>query len=116
MKLSDDCKKKCQIFTPKTNVKELLDWVGYSENLYGKKIIEPSCGQGNILVDVVERYILDSLKNNYSKNEIKNGLSQDIYGIEYDKKHYDKCIDNINNVIKNTVLIMWIGIYIVKIL
>ena len=100
MKLSDDCKKKCQIFTPKTNVKELLDWVGYSENLYGKKIIEPSCGQGNILVDVVERYILDSLKNNYSKNEIKNGLSQDIYGIEYDKKHYDKCIDNINNVIK----------------
>ena len=100
MKLSDDCKKKCQIFTPKTNVKELLDWVGYSENLYGKKIIEPSCGQGNILVDVVERYILDSLKNNYSKNEIKNGLSQDIYGIEYDKKHYDKCINNINNVIK----------------
>ena len=100
MKLSDDCKKKCQIFTPKNNVKELLDWVGYSENLYGKKIIEPSCGQGNILVDVVERYILDSLKNNYSRKEIKKGLSQDIYGIEYDKKHYDKCIDNINSIIK----------------
>lgn len=100
MNLSADCKKKCQIFTPENNVKELLDWVGYSENLYGKKIIEPSCGQGNILIDVVERYILDSLNNNYSKKEIKRGLSQDIYGIEYDKKHYDKCIDNINNIIK----------------
>lgn len=100
MNLSDDCKKKCQIFTPKNNVKELLDWVGYNENLYGKKIIEPSCGQGNILVDVVERYILDSLNNDYSIKEIKRGLSQDIYGIEYDKKHYDKCIDNINSIIK----------------
>lgn len=37
MNLSDDCKKKCQIFTPKNTVKELLDWVGYNENLYGKK-------------------------------------------------------------------------------
>lgn len=51
MQMSDDCKKKCQIFTPEENVKELLNWVGYNKDLYGKKVIEPSCGQGNILID-----------------------------------------------------------------
>lgn len=100
MKLSDDCKKKCQIFTPENNVKEMLDWIGYKENLYGKKIIEPSCGQGNILIEVVKRYIVDCLNNNYSKEDIRKGLSQDIYAIEYDFKHYKKCIDNINEVLK----------------
>lgn len=100
MKLSDDCKKKCQIFTPENNVKEMLNWVGYKEKLYGKKIIEPSCGQGNILIEVVERYIVDCLNNNYSKEDIKKGLSQDIYAIEYDLKHYNKCIDNINQILK----------------
>ena len=100
MQMSDDCKKKCQIFTPEKNVKEMLDWIGYNENLYGKKIIEPSCGQGNILIDVIERYIVDSQNNNYTKEEIRKGLSQDIYAIEYDKKHYNKCIDNINKILE----------------
>lgn len=100
MQMSDDCKKKCQIFTPKDNVKEMLDWVGYNKNLYGKKIIEPSCGQGNILVDVIERYIIDSINNNYTREKIRKGLSQDIYGIEYDQLHYSKCMDNINKILR----------------
>ena len=45
--------KKCQVFTPNDYVKELLDSVGYIDNLYGKKILENSCGDGNILVEVV---------------------------------------------------------------
>lgn len=99
MQMSDDCKKKCQIFTPENIVKEMLDWLGYKENLYGKKVIEPSCGQGNILINVIERYIVDSINNNYTKEEIRKGLSQDIYAIEYDRKHYNKCIDNINKIL-----------------
>jgi len=100
MQMSDDCKKKCQIFTPQKNVKEMLDWLGYKKDLYGKKIIEPSCGQGNILTNVIERYIVDSINNGYSKEEIRKGLSQDIYAIEYDLKHYYKCLDNINKILK----------------
>lgn len=41
--------KKCQVFTPENYVKELLDGVGYTHELYGKKILENSCGDGNIL-------------------------------------------------------------------
>ena len=46
--------KKCQVFTPENYVRELLDSVGYTHNLYGKKILENSCGDGNILVAVVQ--------------------------------------------------------------
>lgn len=46
--------KKCQIFTPENYVIELLDSVGYTENLYGKKILENSCGDGNILAIIVQ--------------------------------------------------------------
>ena len=47
--------KKCQVFTPENYVRELLDSVEYTEHLYGRKILENSCGDGNILVAVVQR-------------------------------------------------------------
>lgn len=99
MQMSDDCKKKCQIFTPEENVKELLNWVGYNKDLYGKKVIEPSCGQGNILMEVIERYILDCLNKKYSKDKIREGLARDIYAIEYDPAHYTICLDNVNSIL-----------------
>ena len=96
--------KKCQVFTPENYVKELLDSVGYTEHLYGKKILENSCGDGNILVVIVQRYIDDCVANGYSKTRIKNGLARDIYGVEIDPKQYQKCIDNLNAVLqKNNI-------------
>ena len=34
----------CKIFTPIEYVKELLDVIGYKDQLYGKSILENSCG------------------------------------------------------------------------
>ena len=82
--------KKCQVFTPENYVIELLDSVGYTHNLYGKKILENSCGDGNILVAVVQRYIDDCKENGLSRTRIKNGLAKDIYGIEIDEEQYKK--------------------------
>ena len=93
--------KKCQIFTPKNYVRELLDSVGYTYNLYGKRILENSCGDGNILVAVVQRYIDDCRANGLSRTKIKNGLARDIYGIEIDKEQYDKCINNLDEVLES---------------
>ena len=42
--------KKYQVFTPRNSVKELLNSVGYCKNIVDKKILENSCGDGNILV------------------------------------------------------------------
>lgn len=92
--------KKCQVFTPENYVRELLDSVGYTHNLYGKRILENSCGDGNILVEVVQRYIDDCRENGLSRTKIKNGLAKDIYGIEIDKEQYKKCINNLNDVLK----------------
>lgn len=92
--------KKCQIFTPENYVRELLDSVVYTKHLYGKKILENSCGDGNILVAVVQRYIDDCLENGFSKTQIKNGLANDIYGIEIDSEQHKKCIANLNEVLQ----------------
>ena len=96
--------KKCQVFTPENYVKELLDSVGYTKHLYGKKILENSCGDGNILVAVVQRYIDDCIINGLSKTLIKDGLERDIYGVELDSEQYQKCIANLNDILqKNNI-------------
>lgn len=88
--------KKCQVFTPVGYVKELLDGVGYTNNLYGRKVLENSCGDGNILLAIVERYIDDARTSGISNEEIGVGLSRDIYGVEIDPVQHDKCIRNLD--------------------
>jgi len=90
--------KKCQVFTPTLNVIELLNIVNYSSNLYGKKVIENACGDGNILTEIIKRYIEDALNNGIGINKIRHGLENDIYGAEIDKIHYKKCLQNLDNV------------------
>lgn len=92
--------EKCQVFTPENYVKELLDSSGYINNLYGKKLLENSCGDGNILTAAVERYIIDCVTNGFSKKQIAIGLERDIYGIEIDPKQYEKCIKKLNDVLQ----------------
>lgn len=98
--MEEDYRNLCQVFTPTQNVKELLDWCGYTKDLYGKKIMENSCGDGHILQEVVKRYIEECIKDGKKYDEILIGLENDIYGIEYDPKQYDKCKKNLNNILK----------------
>ena len=98
--MNKDYRKSCQVFTPQRIVEQLLDWCCYKENLYGKKVMENSCGEGHILKEVVRRYIGDSITKNISKDKIKNGLENDIYGIECDKEKYNICLETINKVAK----------------
>lgn len=86
-------KEKCQIFTPDDVVKKMLDHLGYTHNLYGKTILESSCGDGQFLKEIVRRYIEDSKNRRLSRTKIKNGLSRDIFGIELDPVRYQECVD-----------------------
>lgn len=88
--------EKCQVFTPEDYVEKLLDSIGYNQNLYGKSILENSCGDGNILKLIVKRYIYDCRNQNISKLEIMKGLQNDIWGIEVDIKQLEKCRENLN--------------------
>ncbi|WP_242223158.1 Eco57I restriction-modification methylase domain-containing protein [Bacillus cereus group sp. BfR-BA-01380] len=90
--------KKCQVFTPPKVVSDMLDRVGYISNLYGKKVIENACGDGNVLIEIVRRYIEDCLCEDMPVGKIKIGLQLDIYGAEIDAIHYSNCIKNLNSI------------------
>lgn len=92
--------KKCQIFTPDGYVKKLLDCIQYCENIYDKNILENSCGDGNILAVIVERYIDDAKAHGLSNQQIKKGLSKHIYGVEIDPEQYKKCLQKLNSLAK----------------
>lgn len=94
----ENINSECQVFTPHNIVVEMLNKVGYIEKLYGKKVLENSCGDGAFLVEIVDRYIIDCLKQNYSKDMIVYGLENDIYGNEIDEKHKVNCVENLNRV------------------
>ena len=85
----------CKVFTPKEYVEELLDAVEYRENLYGQRVLENSCGDGNILMGVVRRYISSCRTDGRTDEEIRTGLERDICGVELEKFHADKCRENL---------------------
>ncbi len=87
---------KCQVFTPQNYVKELLDSVGYCQDIVNKTILENSFGDGNILVEIVKRYIKEAKKLEYSDEKIKKGLEKDVYGFEIDENQFKKCIYKLN--------------------
>lgn len=88
--------KKCQVFTPKNYVNRILDSVGYMENLYDKNVLENSCGDGNVIVAVAERYIDDARKSGISDDEISDGLSKHIIGVELDPVRCEECLKRLN--------------------
>ena len=91
---------KCQVFTPPEYVKKLLDVVGYRNNLYGKKVAENSCGDGNVLIEIVKRYIKSCLKSNMTINDIRVGLQNDIWAAEIDAKHIENCKNRLNKLVE----------------
>lgn len=89
----------CKVPTPKKYVEFLLDYSGYVGNVYGKRILENSCGTGNVLVEIVERYIKSSLENNISKSRIVKGLERDVEAYEIDSLSVSICIERLNLVL-----------------
>lgn len=92
--------RSCQIPTPNEYVKIMLDEAGYLTNLAGKRVLENSCGEGNILAEIVRRYISDCKKQGLSAEQIQQGLMHDIVGYEVDQACVDVCIEKLNAILK----------------
>lgn len=93
-------KDKCQIFTPKEQVSKMLDSALYTKDLYGKRFLENSCGNGEILIQAVVRYIEDCKKRRFSKKKIKLGLETDFFAYEVDNKRIEECKIRLDEVTK----------------
>lgn len=84
--------KRCQVFTPPEYAEKLIDLIGYRENLVGKKVLENSCGDGNILIMIVKRYLEDCIKKGLTAESIKKSIEKDITAYEIDQDHLQACI------------------------
>ncbi|MEO5297088.1 Eco57I restriction-modification methylase domain-containing protein [Enterococcus cecorum] len=93
--------EKCHVFTPAHIVNKMLDEVNYTEKLYGKTFLENSCGDGQILCEAINRYIIDCKNEGYSDENIILGLERDFLAIEFDKANYEKCIENLDALSKS---------------
>lgn len=91
-------KAKCQIFTPTEIVTQMLDLADYRSQLVGKTILENCCGDGQFLVQIVERYIIDATQNGLSASDIALGLERDIFAYEIDKKLIEDCKNRLDAV------------------
>lgn len=88
--------KKCQVFTPSEYATKMLDIAGYEKDIVGKKVLENSCGDGNILLNIVERYFKECFKKKMTHMSIINAVESDITAYEIDSKHIKICIDRLN--------------------
>lgn len=91
--------KDCQIFTPKDTVIYMLDLIDYHKGIFGKTVIDNSCGHGSFLVEVVQRFVTDGIQQNISKAKIKNALQKCVWGCDIDEKCVEICIDNLNTTV-----------------
>ena len=89
-------KENCSVFTPDIIVEQMLDLLGYTENLYGHRILENSCGDGAFLSVVVRRYIADCREQELDNDEIKQGLERDIWGYEINPETAACCVLRLN--------------------
>ena len=101
--------ENCQVFTPENIVAEMLDIAEYKMDLYGKKVLENSCGDGRILSQIVYRYISDCKIKKYSIDKIRRGLMNDIVGFEIDEKQAEECRKNLDAIASqfNVLNVQW---------
>ncbi|MDR2962288.1 MAG: N-6 DNA methylase [Bacteroidales bacterium] len=96
-------KKFGQVYTPNFVVCKILDDVGYnSPKMLGKTIIDPACGDGRFLTEIVKRIVALSPQNELQKN------LECVYGWDIDEHAISECITNLNHLITDkNVDIQW---------
>jgi type I restriction-modification system DNA methylase subunit len=89
-----------QVYTPEFIVCKILDDVGYnSPEILGKTIIDPACGDGRFLGEIVKRIVKFSPENDLKKN------LECVFGWDVDEIAIIECRKNLENLTKGNILI-----------
>lgn len=85
-----------KIYTPDFIVEKILDEIGYNktENIVGKRILDPSCGDGRFILKIAER-IIEFVPSELLKESLEN-----IYGWDIDKQAIDLTIEKLNRLVQ----------------
>lgn len=84
------------VYTPPWIVELILDSIEYKNNIYDKKIVDPSCGKGSFLTIILERFLEDCIQNKLSLNEISRDLQNNIFGFDIDANAVNECKIHLN--------------------
>ena len=99
----DQQKTLGQVYTPAFIVNKMLDDIGFVGNeILGKTILDPACGDGRFLCEVAKRIIAISDKENLAQNLEK------IYGWDIDNEAIRYCLENLNMLIEGeNISVKW---------
>lgn len=88
------------VYTPRWIVDLILDNLEYKNNIYDKKIIDPSCGEGSFLIVVTERFLKDCIEKKLSLNNTIEILHKNIVGFDIDKNAIERCKIHLNSIVQ----------------
>lgn len=93
--------KNDKIYTPDRVVKYILDAAEYNSSsiILNKHVMDNSCGNGQILVEVVERYAKAYLDIHGSYEGLDSDICKYIHGIELKKDACEECKRRISEVL-----------------
>jgi methylase of polypeptide subunit release factors len=82
------------VYTPQHIVNKILDDINFNnQEILGKYILDPACGDGRFLIEIVKRIIKVS-----EKNKLKKNLSY-VYGWDIDLDAIIKCKKNLDHIL-----------------
>ena len=85
-----------QVYTPEGIVCKILDDIGYnSPAVLGKSIIDPACGDGRFLEEVVKRILSLSPKDELRRNLLC------VHGWDIDRNAVTECIANLDRLVRS---------------
>jgi adenine-specific DNA-methyltransferase len=86
------------VYTPRWIVELILDHLDYKNDIYSKKIIDPACGDGAFLSEVLVRFIEDAKRANIGNKDIKEKIENNIFGFDIDENAIEKCIARLDDI------------------
>ncbi len=95
LKTYDEYKLKGKVYTPSWIVNKMLDEINYcGENILDKRVLDPACGDGRFLIEVVKR-IIQFVPEPLLPNALEN-----VYGWDIDEDAVKQCISHLDELIK----------------
>lgn len=96
-----------EVYTAKREVNAMLDLVKEETERIDSRFLEPACGNGNFLVEILSRK-MDTVRRKYAKNRYEYDLASAVvvssmYGVELLPDNVDEC--------RNRLLTLYLEIY-----